>query len=156
VEKAIYEQSPDATVFHSTPPLRPNTPECGLHVTSVAFRRKRRHWKLINNPFPATLQPGSCMNLVVRYIAAEKCPRSCELEIKSDDPNMPVKIMELWTCSPTRSGMSAVRRSAAISATRIHVAVSRVRTPVARKTEMTTKTRAERRPKQTSMSRPRS
>jgi hypothetical protein len=95
VEKAIYEQSPDATVFHSTPPLRPNTPECGLHVTSVAFRRKRRHWKLINNPFPATLQPGSCMNLVVRYIAAEKCPRSCELEIKSDDPNMPVKIMDL-------------------------------------------------------------
>jgi hypothetical protein len=72
-----------------------NVGECGLHVTSVAFRRKRRHWKLINNPFPATLQPGSCMNLVIRYIAAEKCPRSCELEIKSDDPNMPVKIMDV-------------------------------------------------------------
>jgi Abnormal spindle-like microcephaly-assoc'd, ASPM-SPD-2-Hydin len=72
-----------------------NDGECGLHVTSVAFRRKRRHWKLINNPFPATLQPGSCMNLVIRYIAAEKCPRSCELEIKSDDPNMPVKIIDV-------------------------------------------------------------
>jgi hypothetical protein len=72
-----------------------NVGECGLHVASVAFRRKRHHWKLINNPFPATLQPGSCLNLVIRYTATERCPRSCELEIKSDDPNMPVKVLDL-------------------------------------------------------------
>jgi hypothetical protein len=72
-----------------------NVGECSLHVTSVAFRRKRRHWKLINNPFPATLHPGSCLNLVIRYTATEKCPRSCELEITSDDPNMPVKVLDL-------------------------------------------------------------
>jgi len=72
-----------------------NVGECGLHITSVAFRRKRRNWKLINNPFPATLHPGSCLNLVIRYNATEKCPRSCELEIKSDDPNMPVKVLDV-------------------------------------------------------------
>ena len=72
-----------------------NVGECSLHVTSVAFKRKRRHWKLINNPFPATLHPGSCLNVVVRYIATEKCPRSCELEIKSDDPTTPVKVLDL-------------------------------------------------------------
>jgi hypothetical protein len=72
-----------------------NVGECGLRVTSVAFRRKRRDWKLVHNPFPATLHPGSCLNLVVRYTAIERCPRSCELEIKSDDPNTPVKVLDL-------------------------------------------------------------
>ena len=38
-----------------------NVGDCNLHVTSVAFKRRNRHWKLINNPFPATLHPGSCL-----------------------------------------------------------------------------------------------
>ena len=36
-----------------------NVGECDLHVTSVAFKRKSCYWKLMNNPFPATLHPGS-------------------------------------------------------------------------------------------------
>jgi Abnormal spindle-like microcephaly-assoc'd, ASPM-SPD-2-Hydin len=32
-----------------------NVGECALHVSGVAFKHKSRHWKLINNPFPATL-----------------------------------------------------------------------------------------------------
>ena len=35
-----------------------NVGDCDLRVTSVAFKRKSSHWKLINNPFPATLHPG--------------------------------------------------------------------------------------------------
>ena len=31
-----------------------NVGECALHVASVAFKRKNKHWKLVNNPFPAT------------------------------------------------------------------------------------------------------
>src|SRR6266496_5905 len=46
-----------------------NVGECKLHVTSVAFKRKSRHWKLINNPFPATLHPGSCLSVLIRYKA---------------------------------------------------------------------------------------
>ncbi len=72
-----------------------NVGDCKLHVTSVAFKRKSRHWKLVNNPFPATLHPGSCLGLVIRYCATEKCPRCCELVITSDDPVTPVKTLEM-------------------------------------------------------------
>jgi hypothetical protein len=64
-------------------------------VTIVAFKRKSRHWKLINNPFPATLMPGSCLSVLIRYKATEKCPRCCELVITSDDPDTPVKMLDV-------------------------------------------------------------
>jgi hypothetical protein len=72
-----------------------NVGDCSLKVTKVAFKRKSPFWKLINNPFPATLHPGSCMGVVIRYKAAEKCPVACELIIESDDPGMPVKVMDV-------------------------------------------------------------
>src|SRR5271166_4263704 len=72
-----------------------NVGDCKLHVTSVAFKRKNHHWKLINNPFPATLHPGSCLSVVIRYKATEKCPRCCELVIESDDPSTPVKTLDV-------------------------------------------------------------
>jgi hypothetical protein len=72
-----------------------NVGECPLHVTSVRFKRKNPHWKLINNPFPATLHPGSCLGVVIRYKATEKCPVCCELVITSDDPDTPVKTLDV-------------------------------------------------------------
>jgi kumamolisin len=72
-----------------------NVGDCKLQVSSVAFKRKSRHWKLVNNPFPATLRPGSCLGVVIRYIATEKLPRSCDLVITSDDPTDPVKTLEV-------------------------------------------------------------
>ena len=72
-----------------------NAGDCNLKITSVAFKRKSRYWKLINNPFPATLHPGSCMGVVIRYKAAEKCPVCCELLITSDDPVTPVKTLDV-------------------------------------------------------------
>lgn len=72
-----------------------NVGDCKLHVTSVAFKRKSRHWKLINNPFPATLHPGSCLAVVIRYKATERYARVCELVIDSNDPTTPVKTIEL-------------------------------------------------------------
>jgi photosystem II stability/assembly factor-like uncharacterized protein len=72
-----------------------NVGDCKLHVSSVAFKRKSSHWKLLNNPFPATLHPGSCLSLTIRYKATEKCARCCELVITSDDPAVPVKTLEL-------------------------------------------------------------
>jgi hypothetical protein len=71
-----------------------NAGECALHFTSVAFSRKRRHFKLINNPFPATLVPGSCLAVVIKYQAS--CdPEACELVIKSDDPDHPVRKLDV-------------------------------------------------------------
>jgi hypothetical protein len=72
-----------------------NVGGCSLHVTSVRFKRKSHHWKLLLHPFPATLHPGSCLDVVIRYKATEKCARSCELVIESDDPVMPVKTLEV-------------------------------------------------------------
>jgi hypothetical protein len=72
-----------------------NVGDCKLFVSDVAFKHKSKHWKLINNPFPATLHPGSCLGLVIRYKATERYPRACELIIHSDDPTDPVKIIEM-------------------------------------------------------------
>jgi photosystem II stability/assembly factor-like uncharacterized protein len=72
-----------------------NVGDCNLHVTSVAFKRTSKHWKLINNPFPATLHPGSCLSVLIRYKATEKCPRCCELVITSDDPITPVSTLDV-------------------------------------------------------------
>jgi hypothetical protein len=72
-----------------------NVGDCSLHVTSVAFKRKSHYWKLINNPFPATLHPGSCLGVVIRYLATQKCPVCCELVITSDDPMTPIKTLDV-------------------------------------------------------------
>jgi hypothetical protein len=72
-----------------------NTGDCKLLVSEVSFRRKNKHWKLINNPFPATLHSGSCLAVAIRYKATERYPRPCELIIASDDPAEPVKSIEL-------------------------------------------------------------
>jgi len=72
-----------------------NVGECNLRVSSVEFKRKSPYWKLVNNPFPATLRPGSCLGVVIRYKAAEKCPRACELVITSDDPSTPVRVLDV-------------------------------------------------------------
>jgi hypothetical protein len=72
-----------------------NVGDCALHVTSVRFKRKSHHWKLLHNPFPTTLHAGSCLDVVIRYKATEKCPRACELIIESDDPSTPVKTMDV-------------------------------------------------------------
>jgi protein involved in polysaccharide export with SLBB domain len=72
-----------------------NVGDCALNVTSVRFRRKSRHWKLLNNPFPAKLRAGSCLPVVIQYHATEKCCRGCEIVIESDDPLTPVKVIEV-------------------------------------------------------------
>jgi hypothetical protein len=72
-----------------------NVGDCNLYVTGVRFKRKSHHWSLLHNPFPATLHPGSCLGVVVRYKATEKCPKSCELVIESDDPFTPIKVLDV-------------------------------------------------------------
>jgi hypothetical protein len=72
-----------------------NTGDCTLDVTGVRFKRRSRRWRLLHNPFPAKLRPGSSLPVVIQYCAGEKCPRPCELVIESDDPVTPVKFVEV-------------------------------------------------------------
>ena len=97
-----------------------NTGDCHLHVSHVGFKRKRRHFRLINNPFPSTLQPGSCLNVVIQYKASERVSRSCELVIHSDDPHHPVRHLDviaytIWDCckeccEPAKCGCQEQRK----------------------------------------------
>jgi photosystem II stability/assembly factor-like uncharacterized protein len=80
-----------------------NVGDCNLQVTEVAFKHERRHFRLINNPFPAALRPGSCLDVVIQYRANERVPKPCELVIRSDDPNTPIKCVDViaftvWDC----------------------------------------------------------
>ena len=80
-----------------------NVGDCGLDIKSVHFRRRSRHWRLLHNPFPAKLAPGSCLSVVLQYHATERCARICELVIESNDPERPEKIVEVsaytvWDC----------------------------------------------------------
>ena len=68
--------------------------DCKLLVSNVEFSRKRRNFKLINNPFPAKLHPGSCLGVVIQY-RADSEPEACELVIHSDDPHSPVKVLDV-------------------------------------------------------------
>lgn len=72
-----------------------NTGKCALKVKKIGFSRKNKHWQLVNNPFPARLHPGACLDLLIRYKAGEKCPKCLELVIESDDPKTPVKRLDL-------------------------------------------------------------
>ena len=72
-----------------------NVGDCALHVRSVHLRRPSRHWKLLNNPFPAKLHPGSSLQVVLQYHATERCCRVCELVLESDDPETPERVIEV-------------------------------------------------------------
>lgn len=72
-----------------------NVGDCALNVTKVHFRRHHHHFRLLHNPFPAKLRPGSCLPLTIQYHATEKCARIVELVIESDDPVTPVKVLEV-------------------------------------------------------------
>jgi len=87
-----------------------NVGDCKLHVTGVRFKRRSQHWRLINNPFPADLHPGSCLAVVIQYKATEKCARCCELVIESDDPTTPVKILEVLAYTVWNEGCEDCRK----------------------------------------------
>ncbi|MGA8111182.1 MAG: choice-of-anchor D domain-containing protein [Acidobacteriaceae bacterium] len=71
-----------------------NVGDCKLRIASVEFSRKRHNFRLINNPFPATLHPGSCLCVVIEYRASCE-PECCELVIRSDDPADPVRVLDV-------------------------------------------------------------
>jgi photosystem II stability/assembly factor-like uncharacterized protein len=93
-----------------------NTGECDLHVTKVGFKadpwkpgcrdyddceehdHHEKHndqccgrFKLVTNPFPAMVAPGSCLGVLIRFTPSCLGPQCCELVIESDDPGVSEK-----------------------------------------------------------------
>ncbi|HEX4497217.1 MAG TPA: choice-of-anchor D domain-containing protein [Thermoanaerobaculia bacterium] len=64
-----------------------NTGSCPLAVTSAMAACT--DFTLVNDPFPATVAPGSCLNLVVRFTPVLPGAKSCTLTIASDAPGTP-------------------------------------------------------------------
>jgi len=72
-----------------------NTGDSSLDVGTVALAHADRPFRLINNPFPATLQPGSSMGLVLAFQSDESGTFSCDLTIPSNDPTTPLKLVDV-------------------------------------------------------------
>lgn len=75
-----------------------NVGECNLNVASVAVDCP--DFTLINNPFPAPVSPDSCLDVVVRFTPTSAGPKTCNLTILSDDPDMPVVVKTLTGNTP--------------------------------------------------------
>lgn len=76
-----------------------NVGDCDLHITNVAFDSCRcpgcSTLKLVRNPFPATLHPGSALDLVLQYTATGGSACTRHLVVHSDDPAYPVVTIDV-------------------------------------------------------------
>jgi len=80
-----------------------NVGHCDLAVTSVAFNPPCTDFTLINNPFPATVSPDSCQDVVIRFTPTSAGPKSCTLVITTDDPDQPVVQKTVTANTPAAS-----------------------------------------------------
>jgi hypothetical protein len=51
--------------------------------------QKCLNFKIVTNPFPATVHPGSCLGVLIQYVPTCDNAACCELVIESDDPDDP-------------------------------------------------------------------
>ena len=80
-----------------------NVGACNLAVTNAAFDPACPDFTLINNPFPATVSPDSCEDLVIRFTPTSAGPKSCNLSIMSDDPDTMNVNLEVTANTPVPS-----------------------------------------------------
>jgi hypothetical protein len=124
-----------------------NVGPCDLHVSRVGFTpqpccpehdgcaepervehppndQRCTDFCLVNNPFPATVKPGTCLGVLIQYTPTCDGVRCCELVIESDDPVTPRKTLTVtghmhrtlkaalkcWAASELRELLDAGRR----------------------------------------------
>jgi hypothetical protein len=75
-----------------------NTGGCPLSVGSASVGCS--DFTLIQNPFPASVAPGACLDLVARFTPALPGAKSCTLTIASNDPDTPVVNRTLTARTP--------------------------------------------------------
>jgi photosystem II stability/assembly factor-like uncharacterized protein len=63
------------------------------HSTGHGCRcdQKCLNFRILTNPFPATVHPGSCLGVLIEYVPTCDSAACCELVIESDDPTVPRK-----------------------------------------------------------------
>lgn len=75
-----------------------NTGGCPLSVSSASVGCS--DFTLVQNPFPAPVAPGSCLDLVARFTPALPGAKSCTLTIASNDPDTPAVNRTLTARTP--------------------------------------------------------
>ena len=75
-----------------------NTGGCSLSVTGASL--SCADFALVNSPFPASLSPGACMDLVVRFSPQLPGANSCVLQVASNDPDTPLVTRTLTARTP--------------------------------------------------------
>jgi hypothetical protein len=81
--------------------------ECG-HQHQHDWDQCCATFKIVSNPFPATVRPGSCLPVLIRFTPTCAGPKCCELLIETDDPETPKKIVYV-TGSMHRTLRSALK-----------------------------------------------
>ena len=54
-----------------------------------ASDQKCLNFRILTNPFPATVHPGSCLGVLLEHVPTCDPGACCELVIESNDPNLP-------------------------------------------------------------------
>ncbi|MEN8163616.1 MAG: C1 family peptidase [Acidobacteriota bacterium] len=78
-----------------------NVGACNLGVADVSI--DCADFTLINNPFPATVSPDSCLTAMVRFTPTSAGLKTCQLTVTSDDPDTPVVNLTLTANTPFAS-----------------------------------------------------
>ncbi len=82
-----------------------NAGNCDLSVTSTNI--DCLDFTLQDNPFPANLEPGSCLELVVEFSPQLPGKKTCQLAIASNDPDSPVVNRVLTAKTPPALSLHA-------------------------------------------------
>jgi hypothetical protein len=82
-----------------------NTGTCSLAVSSAAT--SCADFETVTNPFPATLAPGSCLDLVVRFVPHRPGRKVCLLTVTSNDPAHPTVTRTLTARTPPAFSLHA-------------------------------------------------
>jgi photosystem II stability/assembly factor-like uncharacterized protein len=56
------------------------------------------NFRILANPFPATVHPGSCLGVLLEYVPTCDPAACCELVIESDDPDLPQRTILVTGC----------------------------------------------------------
>jgi hypothetical protein len=78
-----------------------NVGACNLNVTGASI--SCLDFTLVNNPFPATVSPDSCNDLVIRSTPTSAGPKSCNLVVTSNDPDQPIITLPVTANTPAVS-----------------------------------------------------
>ena len=74
--------------------------QCTLNVSSVGFNSACPDFTVVSNPFPASLAPGTCLDVVVKFTPTSGGAKSCTLAINSNDPATPITTLTFTGNTP--------------------------------------------------------